>query len=568
MRKLSKDGENSNINKTNSISNDNIINYQNKKHNNINCFINKKDYKLEESKVSFCLNINNFQICIENEITNSKILISTKNDLIFKINKIFYNELEKNFTMELIIKNFVFYIPPILSSIDSHIINWIGYSENNKYYLLQEKFNQIVKLPNVFLQVKEIIKNENKKDKRNKDDNKIGSKAEQNEEDEINIKSTSTINIIIDKLYGEFKKEHFNSFMDIIKVLIFNGGDSFAQEKMALDAKNKDLKRYKLIEIKNKIKEKLNSKRNEDQKEIKEIRFELKEVSMTLLKDEKEFLKLLMKDLIGIQTKFEDLSNELVINIQNWKILDLQNPANEILLSQQNNVNSQKTKNEIDDLDSKINPYFENKMDMFRFTLRDNKISIGTLSKWYVIRYLEIGILPLYLNVTKNQCDFILEFFFNTNSSKSDLSYDEYKKIIEESEDDEKIEHKNSKKINSNKKNKPEEPFYFNDVKVNDVKLNISFFFSHGSPLNFNKAKIKLKEFEKRDKFYSLTILISRFISHLKYMAITNFGNILSSFFFTSEEKNSEANEISTKKKLKDEEDKHKKLLFGNLYNK
>ena len=28
--------------------------------------------------------------------------------------------------------------------------------------------------------------------------------------------------------------------MDIIKVLIFNGGDSFAQEKMALDAKIKN----------------------------------------------------------------------------------------------------------------------------------------------------------------------------------------------------------------------------------------------------------------------------------------------------------------------------------------
>ena len=148
--------------------------------------------------------------------------------------------------------------------------------------------------------------------------------------------------LILNLLYGEFKKEYFNSFMDIIKVLIFNGGDSFAQEKMALDAKNKDLKRYKLIEIKNKIKEQLNSKRNEDQKEIKEIRFELKEVSMTLLQEEKEFLKLLMKDLIGIQTKFENSSNELVINIQNWKILDLQNPSNEILLSQQNNINSQK----------------------------------------------------------------------------------------------------------------------------------------------------------------------------------------------------------------------------------
>ena len=72
---------------------------------------------------------------------------------------------------------------------------------------------------------------------------------------------------------------------------------------MALYTKNKDLKRYKLIEIKDKIKEQLNSKINEDPKEIKEIRFELKEVSMILLKDEKEFLKSLMKDLIGIQTK-------------------------------------------------------------------------------------------------------------------------------------------------------------------------------------------------------------------------------------------------------------------------
>ena len=69
--------------------------------------------------------------------------------------------------------------------------------------------------------------------------------------------------------------------------------------------------------------------------------------------------------------------------------------------------------------------------------------------------------------------------------------------------------------------------YYFDDVKVNDVKLNISFFFSHGVPLNFNRAKIKLKEYEKRDNFYSLTILISRFISHLKYMVITNFANIL-----------------------------------------
>ena len=100
------------------------------------------------------------------------------------------------------------------------------------------------------------------------------------------------------------------------------------------------------------------------------------------------------------------------------------------------------------------------------------------------------------------------------------------------------------------------------------MKLNISFFFGNGSPFNFKKAKIKLNDFEKRNKFYSLTILISRFISHLKYMAIANLGNILSSFFFEPEEKNSELNEANAERKLKEEEDKHKKLLFGNLYNK
>ena len=99
---------------------------------------------------------------------------------------------------------------------------------------------------------------------------------------------------------------------------------------MALDGKVKDLKKYKLIEIKNKIEENLINKNNSIKKPIKEIRFILKEVSMTLLSNEKEYIKLLMKNLKGTQTKNEDLSSEVIINIQNWKILDLQNPNNEI----------------------------------------------------------------------------------------------------------------------------------------------------------------------------------------------------------------------------------------------
>jgi hypothetical protein len=376
----------------------------------------------------------------------------------------------------------------------------------------------------------------------------------------------STIDIKIDKLKGDFRKEDFNCFMNIIKVFLFNRGDSYAKEKLGIDSKRMDLKKYKLNKIKEKIKENINNKNNKKQKLIKKIKFELKEISMTLLNEkEKDFLILLMKNLSGSQTIYDNLGSELVTNIQNLKILDLQNPGNEIILSQENNI-SIKNKKIIENNEYK--PYYENKIEMLRFRLKDNYISIGTDSKWYTIQYLELGILPLYINITKNQCDFILKFFFNTDTNKN-MSGEEYIKIIEEElSDDDNNKKENKIKNNKNKENenKPEEPFYFNNVKVNDMKLNISFYYGDGSPFNFKRAKIKLNEFEKRDKFYSLAILISRFISHLKFMAFTNFGNIISSFFFTKEDKN-EIYESSDEKKLK-EENKNKQLLFGQLYDK
>ena len=272
-----------------------------------------------------------------------------------------------------------------------------------------------------------------------------------------------------------------------------------------------------------------------------------------------------MKTLKGGQVIYDNFGSELVTNIKNLKILDLQNIGNEIILCQQNNIEF-KNKKIIESNEKK--PFYENTIEMLRFRLKDNYISIGTNSKWYSIQYLELGILPLYINVTKNQCDFILNFFFNTDTNEN-ISGEEYKKIIEEelSEDEHKKEKKRIEKDNDNdNKNNSEEPYYLDNIKVNDMKLNISFFYGDGSPFNFKKAKIKLKEFEKKDKFYSLAILISRFISHLKYMALTNIGSILSSFFFTREDRN-ENNESSDEKKLK-EENKNKELLFGKLYNK
>ena len=167
LRKLSNDKDiKVNKNKNLFANENNLIVH--KRQNSTSSFFNKKEPKLEESEVSVCFIIKNFQICIENEITKSKVLISTKDEITFKINKVCFDENEKNFLMELIIKNFIFYIPPSLPTFDAHVINWIGNPDNNKYYLLQEEFNQIAIFPNVFLNMKEMIKNI--KETINKDD--------------------------------------------------------------------------------------------------------------------------------------------------------------------------------------------------------------------------------------------------------------------------------------------------------------------------------------------------------------------------------------------------------------
>ena len=517
----------------------------------------KKNYKSEESEMKFV--VINFQICIENEITKSRLLISTRENITFTINKLCFNEKEKNFIMKLKIQDFIFFIPPSNSLNSGHAINWIRISENNNLYLPQEQFTPIAKFQKILLNVEEIIKDFNKDNEgtNNSIEEELINNSNKYKE---NLITTSTTNIEVNKLEGKFKKDDFNCFMNIIKLFIFNRGDSYAKEKLGMDSKSKDLKIYKLNDIKNKIRININNKNNIIQKKSKEIKFSLKEVSMTLTNnDGKDYLNLFMENLNGSQNIYNDLGSELVINIKLWRILEIQNPSNKILLlSQQNSLSSPK-KNMIDNEE----PYYKNKIDMLRFRLKDNYISIGTDSKWYVIQYLELGISPLYINVTKNQCDFILKFFFNTDTDKN-MSGEEYKKIIEEQiyEDEQKKNNKN----NDINRNKPEEPFYFNNVKVNDMRLNISFFYSDSSPFNFKRAKIKLNEFEKREKFYSLTILISRFISHLKYMALANLGNILSSFFFTHDDK-IETNESADERQLK-EDNKNKKLLFGSLYDK
>ena len=117
------------------------------------------------------------------------------------------NEKSKNFKMELIIKDLLLFIPPFSNQ---HIIYFIGNSSDNKYYLDDSSFNQMVNIPNISFSIKEQINNV-----KNKNNN--------------NIEIFTYINIKIDKLIGDFSKEYFEAFMNIIKVFIFNRGDTYAE---------------------------------------------------------------------------------------------------------------------------------------------------------------------------------------------------------------------------------------------------------------------------------------------------------------------------------------------------
>jgi hypothetical protein len=170
--------------------------------------------------------------------------------------------------------------------------------------------------------------------------------------------------------------------------------------------------------------------------------------------------------------------------------------------------------------------------------------------------YYELNILPLLINTSKYHCDFIIEFFFN-NSNTPEKSEDEYKNILIGGEKNKKnsqniikddssdlqqmqmsqLSHISSPQKKDEKNTKEKEPVeesypvYFKHVRINETQLLISFFLADNSPFNLRNAKLKFSAFEKKEKFYSYGVLLSRFIGHLKLISFTNASNILASLF-------------------------------------
>ena len=484
-------------------------------------------------KFNFIFETNDMQICIENEIKQAKVLLTTKSKCTLKLAKLCVNEFNKSFKLEILIKDMMMYIPPSLPN--KKAIYWIGKEEESEYYLNSTLFNQMVCIPNITFTIKEEIYSTNNQ-----------------------IEIYSFIDIGVDRLVGDFAPSYFDNFTNIIEVFILSRGSSLAEEKISLDSRDDDLKKYRLEELKTKIKENMIPPSSKKIK-IKQISFSIKDVVMTLLKENKEVIKLLMRKFEGDHLIYSDKSSESNINVINLKILDLLKVKGDVILSQVNEGNKYGS--------------FENKIEMIRFRKKDSYVSIGTESKWYVVDYLEIAVQPMFINVTKYHCDFILAFFFHTTTmNESAMSEEEYKKmlIMNKEKNDVGISSISSEKksekselgdINEDKKksNDVDYPVFFKHVRINETKLNVSFFFSEGSPWNLKEAKVKFTEFEKKEKFYSNNTLIYRLIHHLKMMGIKNVGNVLASMLF-------DRNEHTQKKK--EDEESHKKLLFGNLYSK
>lgn len=477
-------------------------------------------------RFNFVFESNDLQICIENEIKKTKILLTTNSKWYLKISKLSLNQNNKTFKLEISIKDMNLYIPPT-STEGNDCIYWIGDAKESKYNRDVSLFNQTVNVPNISFSIHEQIINLN----------------------ETTPNVYSSIDIVIDKLIGNFASSYFNTFIGVVEVFILNRGMSLAEEKQSLDSRDEDLKAFKLDELKQKIKQQImNYKTNYNKTKSKQISFSLGEVIMTLLKDNQEVIKLLLNNFEGDHIIYIDKSSETNVNVDNLKILDLfkhiTSNDNNVILSQQ--------------LPDKIIGNYENKIEMIRFRKKDSYISIGTNAKWYVLDYLEIGIQALNVNVTMYQCDFILEFFFNTNTNINNNNNENLKETI--------ITTNNSFVLNSSlvDKHQKEYPIYFKHVKVNETKLKANFYFSEGSAWNLKDAKLKFTEFSKKDKFYPTTILLHRLIYHLKIIGIKNIGNVLASMLFIKNENEQQSSQSQNNQ----DEESYKKLLFGSFYHK
>ena len=522
---------------------------------------NDKNINNLKAQTSLNFEINNPQIVVQNEIKGSALLLMCKVPIQLEFNNYLFRNDLKDYKLNIYFRQLSLY-SVLKSDENDSVIYWMGDPSENKYHLSEEDFGKIIESPNIIFEIsqkvmslEEALANPSNYysyfyQKEIKEDS-IFDKSNNMmlEKDNYIIKSFNKITI--DKISGFFNSVYFNDFMNIIGILIFDRGFSFSQEKKADTQIKEDIKKLKSSEIQFKIKSLLNT--NKISNLIKnEIEFTLKEVTFNLCEDIdnldekkksmfkkknknshmldnfKPLLQFQMNNFVGNHRIREDKSSDTHISLFKLLIKNVEHEMSQPVFQQLFYTSGKE---------------LQNKLQIITFMKKDRYIKIETGSMWYVLDEFDFNIAPFAFHISKKQIKFILDFFFHNEKNQWD-------------EDKKKKEGEEKKK----KKNEEVYPTYFRQFKIDEIRCHLNFEYSpEASVFNVPLTKLKMRNFEKYDKFYPLSVMIKRFVGHCKQELIKNFPSILSSIFSS----NNHYNEHPEKKE-KDEEAAKRKLLFGN----
>ena len=514
-----------------------------------------------KAQTSLNFEINNPQIVVQNEIKGSALLLMCKVPIQLQFNNYLFRNDLKDYKLIVNFRQLSLY--SVLKSDEKDtVIYWMGDPGENKYHLSEEDFGKIIESPNIVLEVSQYVVSASEANAEANNIYALLNKKELKEEsimdksnnmklekDDYEVKTKNRITI--DNISGNFNSVYFNDFMNIVNVLIFDRGFSFSQEKKSDTQKKEDIKKFRDSELKEKIKYLLSINKISD-KEKSEVKFELKEVkfnlcedidkldekkkkyitkknkSSNLLDNFKPLLQFQMNDFKGDHIIREDKSSETHISVNKLLIKNVEHEMSQPVFQQLFQSNGKE---------------LVNKLNIISFTKKDRYIKLETGSIWYVLDEFDLYTSPFSFHISKKQIIFILDFFFHNDKNQWD-------------------EDKKKKEGEEKKKKKREEEYstYFRQFKIDEIKCFLNFEYSpEASVFNVPLTKLKMRDFEKYDKFYPMSIMINRFVGHCKQELIRNFPSILSSLFSSNNQQYEHP-----EKKEKDEEAAKRKLLFGN----
>lgn len=198
----------------------------------------------------------------------------------------------------------------------------------------------------------------------------------------------------------------------------------------------------------------------------KEITFSFGEVILTLGKGGNAMFKLYLSKMEGEHLIYPDNGSDTRINLKNLRITSTDGDKEEVLLSP---------------FETKLSENFEDKMNLCTFRKRDSYLSVGTDAKWYTIDYLELNLLPLIINFSKAQIEFIIEFFITQPATEASEE-DARNMVLTNKQKTEKREAAEVK-ATADKKEAAEDnnPIFYRLVRMNETELLLSFHISEGS---------------------------------------------------------------------------------------